>query len=91
MQKFWGDKQRALWYVMVFSGVVNSNIGQLKLNYAGKIDSEADLHSQIQERKTGISVNYIYLYKLSHLVAISVTFQLIFWKLFVKWWRNFIS
>ena len=21
--KFWGDKQRALWYVMVFSGVVN--------------------------------------------------------------------
>ena len=23
--KFWGDKQRTLWYVMVFSGVVNSN------------------------------------------------------------------
>ena len=22
--KFWGDKQRALWYVMVFSEVVNS-------------------------------------------------------------------
>ena len=22
--KFWGDKQRALWYVTVFSGVVNS-------------------------------------------------------------------
>ena len=21
--KFWGDKQRPLWYVMVFSGVVN--------------------------------------------------------------------
>ena len=21
--KFWGDKQRALWYVMVFFGVVN--------------------------------------------------------------------
>ena len=21
---FWGDKQRALWYVMVFSGVVNN-------------------------------------------------------------------
>ena len=21
--KFWGDKQRALWYIMVFSGVVN--------------------------------------------------------------------
>ena len=25
--KFWGDKQRALWYVMVFSGVVNSDRG----------------------------------------------------------------
>ena len=24
--KFWGDKQRALWYVMVFSGVVNCTI-----------------------------------------------------------------
>ena len=24
--KFWGDKQRALWYVIVFSGVVNFNI-----------------------------------------------------------------
>ena len=22
--KFWGDKQRALWYVMVFSAVVNT-------------------------------------------------------------------
>ena len=22
--KFWGDKQRTLWYVIVFSGVVNS-------------------------------------------------------------------
>ena len=22
--KFWGDKQRALWYVMVFSGVVKT-------------------------------------------------------------------
>ena len=21
--KFWGDRQRALWYVIVFSGVVN--------------------------------------------------------------------
>ena len=24
--KFWGDKQRALWNVMVFSGVVNSQV-----------------------------------------------------------------
>ena len=24
--KFWGDKQRALWYVMAFSGVVNYKI-----------------------------------------------------------------
>ena len=24
--KFWGDQQRALWYVMVFSGVVNTKL-----------------------------------------------------------------
>ena len=34
--KFWGDKQRALWYIMVFSGVVNtrpcSNLGGTTLN-----------------------------------------------------------
>ena len=24
--KFWGDKQRTLWYVMVFSRVVNSTL-----------------------------------------------------------------
>ena len=24
---FWGDKQRALWYAMVFSGVVNLKVG----------------------------------------------------------------
>ena len=29
---FWGDKQRALWYVMVFSGVVNSICSQKLLN-----------------------------------------------------------
>ena len=23
--KFWGDKQRVLWYVMIFSGVVNKS------------------------------------------------------------------
>ena len=28
--KFWGDKQRALWYVMVFSGVVNTEPGRPK-------------------------------------------------------------
>ena len=29
--KFWGDKQRALWYVMVFSGVVNCDALQILL------------------------------------------------------------
>ena len=32
--KFWGDKQRALWYVMVFSGVVNWAI-ELQLRVDG--------------------------------------------------------
>ena len=27
--KFWGDKQRVLWYVMVFSGVVNFGLHAL--------------------------------------------------------------
>ena len=26
--KFWGDKQRVLWHVMVFSGVVNLHVAQ---------------------------------------------------------------
>ena len=30
--KFWGDKQRALWYVMVFSGVVNWAFGVERLD-----------------------------------------------------------
>ena len=31
--KFWGDKERALWYVMVFSGVVN----QLAYQFAQQV------------------------------------------------------
>ena len=35
---FWGDKQRALWYVMVFSGVVNyrQHLSFLKPLYGGQ-------------------------------------------------------
>ena len=29
--KFWGDKKSALWYVMLFSGVVNDVMSVLKL------------------------------------------------------------
>ena len=31
--KFWGDKQRTLWYVMVFSGVVNNatSVSEVKM------------------------------------------------------------
>ena len=29
--KYWGDRQRALWYVLVFSGVVNSNYNLFKI------------------------------------------------------------
>ena len=24
-EKFWGDKRRAVWYIMIFSGVVNTH------------------------------------------------------------------
>ena len=27
---FWGDKQRALWYVVVFSGVVNCELAKVR-------------------------------------------------------------
>ena len=30
--KFWGEKQRALWYVMVFSEVVNSETSEKRKN-----------------------------------------------------------
>ena len=29
--KFWGDKQRALWYVMVFLELVNGIVGRLHI------------------------------------------------------------
>ena len=31
--KFWGDKQRTLWYVTVISGVVNYQLIMLMTNY----------------------------------------------------------
>ena len=34
--KFWGDKRRALWYVMVFSGAVNCN-QEPKVPYMQKV------------------------------------------------------
>ena len=30
--KIWGDKERALWYVMVFSGVVNSTRSKVAMH-----------------------------------------------------------
>ena len=45
--KFWGDKQRALWYVMVFSGVVNSS----KQYYPkGKMKIKTNLHFRLANR-----------------------------------------
>ena len=31
--KFWGDKQRTLWYVMIFSGVVNGMIVNIQVPF----------------------------------------------------------
>ena len=33
--KSWGDKQRVIWYVMVFSGVVNRFFGIRDFSYLG--------------------------------------------------------
>ena len=35
--KFWDDKQRPLWYVMVFSGVVNYTECQIPRSYQPKL------------------------------------------------------
>ena len=46
--KFWGDKKRALWYVMVFSGVANCNcfiqIVTIKLQIADVFLEFIDAH-----------------------------------------------
>ena len=38
--KFWGNKQRALWYVMVFSGVVNLHFPFLTGNFFRRSGAE---------------------------------------------------
>ena len=44
--KFWGDKQRALWYVILFSVVVNSvNIALVAFPFGNQVWSHS--HSQI--------------------------------------------
>ena len=35
--KFWGDKQRALWYVMGFSGVVNRKFVKTRLAVTNRV------------------------------------------------------
>ena len=35
--KFWGDKQRALWCAMVFSGVVNCHIQWIQIYQVGSV------------------------------------------------------
>ena len=42
---FWGDKQRALWYVMIFSGVVN----YIPIRVDLKIFESANKHLRIQK------------------------------------------
>ena len=34
--KYWGDKERLLWYVMVFSGVVNRTLCTVRSKKANK-------------------------------------------------------
>ena len=40
--KFWGDKQRALWYVVVFSGVVNYTY---LISWGSKVELEGEKDS----------------------------------------------
>ena len=52
--KFWGDKKRALWYVMVFSGVVNcfwvrywGRAGQLLANFVPSLVTIPEFFAKI--------------------------------------------
>ena len=44
--KFWGDKQRVLWYVMVFSGVVNRLLApeRVTFNWKNVTANQSKLH-----------------------------------------------
>ena len=44
--KFWGDKQRVLWYVMVFSGVVNRLLApeRVTFNWKNVTANKSKLH-----------------------------------------------
>ena len=44
--KFWGDKQRVLWYVMVFSGGVNSDPSTVFLKLTFDKEQQAKIHRQ---------------------------------------------
>ena len=50
--KFWGDKQRALWYVMVFSGVVNSTL--FEENVAKQV-ATFGAHKSLKNIKTSLT------------------------------------
>ena len=46
--KFWADKQRALWYVIVFSGVANLNLaGMSKFKYERKSEEYSGRSSKM--------------------------------------------
>ena len=51
---FWGNKQRALWYVMVFSGVVNSTLG----NYANEVYCTVTSQKALESQR--VMVFYFY-------------------------------
>ena len=55
--KFWGDKQRALWYVMVFSGVVNC-FGLLICSFLSKL-SRRNRHRRTRNFLPGRAVNHL--------------------------------
>ena len=55
--KFWGDKQRALWYVMVFSGVVNC-FGLLICSFLSKL-SRRNRRRRTRNFLPGRAVNHL--------------------------------
>ena len=47
--KLWGDKERAIWYVMVFSGVVNWRRISFSLPLSKTFNPKGEFYNQIQQ------------------------------------------
>ena len=58
--KFWGDKQRALWYVVVFSGVVNCFVQCLSSARQNRASERQVLLAENYSLSTGVFLSLFF-------------------------------